>query len=191
MSLAVTSSITWWFLRPLIAANMPRIMRASLLAHAICVIVDGSTPWVPLTVRTGLPSLDWLTLSTTPVWATLASSVHVTVRPIRPTEWSSERFVAIAALAVARLVTCSSVENDAIWPMKSWSCMGFMGSWCWSWATNSLRNWSLPSSALRPPAACVDGAGEPVPLMEERAMGSRGVGGGGLGEDVDEQAVGQ
>src|SRR5687767_6496891 len=31
MSLAVTSSITWWFLRPLIAANMPRIMVQSLL----------------------------------------------------------------------------------------------------------------------------------------------------------------
>jgi hypothetical protein len=30
MSLAVTSSITWWFLRPLIAANMPRIMVRSL-----------------------------------------------------------------------------------------------------------------------------------------------------------------
>src|SRR3954453_16919095 len=30
MSLAVTSSITWWFFRPLIAANMPRIMRASV-----------------------------------------------------------------------------------------------------------------------------------------------------------------
>src|SRR2546423_654547 len=26
MSLAVTSSITWWFFRPLMAANMPRIM---------------------------------------------------------------------------------------------------------------------------------------------------------------------
>src|SRR5215218_10595947 len=31
MSFAVTSSITWWFLSPLIAENMPRIMRASLL----------------------------------------------------------------------------------------------------------------------------------------------------------------
>src|ERR1044071_692920 len=29
MSLAVTSSITWWFLRPLMAANMPRIIGAS------------------------------------------------------------------------------------------------------------------------------------------------------------------
>src|ERR1700755_513206 len=29
MSLAVTSSITWWFLRPLMAANIPRIMGAS------------------------------------------------------------------------------------------------------------------------------------------------------------------
>jgi len=33
MSLAVTSSIIWWTLRPLIAANIPRIMGiASLLA---------------------------------------------------------------------------------------------------------------------------------------------------------------
>ena len=39
MSFAVTSSITWWFLSPLIAENMPRIMRTSLLAHAICVMV--------------------------------------------------------------------------------------------------------------------------------------------------------
>src|SRR4051812_20314964 len=29
MSLAVTSSMTWWCLRPLMAANMPRIMRGS------------------------------------------------------------------------------------------------------------------------------------------------------------------
>src|SRR5919112_4181849 len=33
MSLAVTSIMTWWFLRPLIAANMPRIMRGSFLSR--------------------------------------------------------------------------------------------------------------------------------------------------------------
>ena len=55
---------------------------------------------------------------------------------------------AIASLALAMFVTCSSVENDAIWPMKSESCIGFIGSWCCSWATKSLRNWSLPSSAF-------------------------------------------
>src|SRR5687768_7243164 len=38
MSLAVASSMTWWFLRPLIAANMPRIMRGS----APCSWVAGS-----------------------------------------------------------------------------------------------------------------------------------------------------
>ena len=65
----------------------------------------------------------------------------------------------MASLAFAMLVTCSSVENEAIWPMKSWSCIGFMGSWCWSWATNSLRNSSLPSSAFLPPAAWVVAAG--------------------------------
>ena len=56
-------------------------------------------------------------------------------------------------------VICSSVENDAIWPMKSESCIGFIGSWCCSWATNSLRNWSLPSSAFFPLAAWVAAGG--------------------------------
>jgi hypothetical protein len=31
MSFAVTSSIVWWFFRPLMAANMLRIIGASLL----------------------------------------------------------------------------------------------------------------------------------------------------------------
>src|SRR5688572_22872586 len=32
--------------------------------------------------------------------------------------------------------------------MNSLSFMGFIGSWCCSWATKSLRNWSLPSEPL-------------------------------------------
>src|SRR5919204_4236182 len=35
MSLAVTSSIIWWTLRPLIAANMPRIMGIASLPAAV------------------------------------------------------------------------------------------------------------------------------------------------------------
>ncbi len=51
------------------------------------------------------------------------------------------------------------MENEAIWPMKSESCIGFIGSWCCSWATNSFRNWSLPMAEFWPLADCVAAVG--------------------------------
>src|SRR5215208_5779282 len=108
---------------------------------------------------------------------------------MRPTDWLRLRFAAIASLAFARFVTCSSVENEAIWPMNSPSSMGFMGSWCCSWATKSLRNWSLPSSAFFPPVAWVPGSGVPVEVIEVASMSAFGF--WDLGEDVDVQAVGE
>src|SRR4051812_999179 len=41
MSLEVTSSITWWVLRPLMAANMPRIIGASTPSSRLSDLRDG------------------------------------------------------------------------------------------------------------------------------------------------------
>src|ERR1044072_4651530 len=96
-------------------------------------MVEGSIPSVPATVRDGLPSVT-VTFSTVPVWGTSSASMYVTVRPIRLTALLDERFVAIDWFAAAMLVICSSCEKDAIWPIMSWSSMGFIGSWWDSWA---------------------------------------------------------
>src|SRR3954454_12577074 len=58
------------------------------------------------------------------------------------------RLAATVWFATAMLVICSSVENDAIWPIMSESFIGFMGSWCWGWATKSLRKSSFPIAPL-------------------------------------------
>ena len=65
---------------------------------------------------------------------------------MRLTALLEDRLVAIDWFAAAMLVICSSCEKDAIWPIMSWSSMGFIGSWWDSWATKSLRKSSLPSS---------------------------------------------
>src|SRR5918996_5629845 len=96
--------------------------------------------------------------------------------------------VALRSLATARLVTCSSVENDAIWAMNSLSFMGFIGSWCWSWATKSLRNWSLPSEPLSTffgRSSTLIGA---VGFVEMLGISLTGV---GSGEHVNQQPTGE
>src|SRR6478735_443578 len=55
---------------------------------------------------------------------------------------------ACCCVAATRFVICSSDENCAIWPMKSLSSMGFIGSWCWSWVTRSFRKSSFPRMAF-------------------------------------------
>src|SRR6476469_7399969 len=52
---------------------------------------------------------------------------------------------ACCCVAATRFVICSSDENCAIWPMKSLSSIGFIGSWCCSCVTSSFRKSSLPS----------------------------------------------
>src|SRR3954468_22552668 len=49
------------------------------------------------------------------------------------------RPAATCVLAAAMLEICSSVENDAIWPIIAPLSMGWDGSWCCIWATKSLR----------------------------------------------------
>src|SRR3954468_19971463 len=65
---------------------------------------------------------------------------------MRLTALLEDRFVAIDWFAAAMLVICSHWEKERICPIMSWSSMGFIGSWCDSWATKSLRKSSLPSS---------------------------------------------
>src|SRR5919197_624215 len=67
--------------------------------------------------------------------------------------------------------------------------MGLDGSWCWSWATNSLRKSSLPSSPLLPVAAWVLGSGAPEEMGGVTDMAL--VRWSGSGEHVDEQAAGK
>src|SRR3954468_12946107 len=81
----------------------------------------------------------------------------------------------------ARFVICSSDENCAIWPMKSFSSMGFIGSWCCSWVTSSFRKSSLPSV---PPLVCVAASAAAVePVVAETVLMSSP-----LGEDVQPRA---
>src|SRR3954451_24405930 len=50
---------------------------------------------------------------------------------------------ALADVEVARLLSCSTVENCAICAVHCELSCGDDGSWCWSWATRSLRKVSL------------------------------------------------
>src|SRR5690349_17109891 len=63
---------------------------------------------------------------------------------------------------------CSSEENCAIWPMKSWSCIGLMGSWCCSCVIIRFRKSSLPridfGFVAAAAAVVVDGVVPPVPV---------------------------
>src|SRR6478735_6164577 len=99
------------------------------------------------------------------------------------TDWLTWPANAICVKPWAMFVVCSSDENCAIWPMKSWLFMGFDGSWFWSWTARSFRNESLPST----PLGFVGGA-ELVPpvlpvaevdwmLMRARPLGRRRAGG--------------
>src|SRR5919197_593857 len=148
-------------------------------------MVEGSTPAVPATVRDGLPSVT-VTLSTVPVCETSCASTQVTVRPIRLTALLDDRFAAIVWFATAMLVICSSVENDAICHNMAAQFMGFIGSWCWSWATKSLRKSSFPIAPLTASFGSISsvvrilGVSVLIVLM-----------GGGSGEDVHEQPTGQ
>ncbi len=90
-------------------------------------MVAGSMPSTPATVRDGEPPAV-VTFSTTPVWERSFSSVYVTVRPMRLIALVDERLEATVWFAAAMFVICSSVENDAIWPIMSLSCIGFIGS---------------------------------------------------------------
>src|SRR5919108_257777 len=145
-------------------------------------MVAGSTPSMPATVRDGLPSVV-VTFSTLPVWIWSDSSVYVTVRPMRPIAFVDVSEAAIFSLAAARLETCSRVEKDAIWPMNSLSFIGFIGSWCWSCATNSFRKSSLPSSPLLASFGFIS-AGVRILVSVLIVLMS---GGRGSGEHVDEQ----
>src|SRR4051795_977884 len=90
---------------------------------------------------------------------------------------------AIVWLADATFVICSSVENEAIWPMNSPSAIGFIGSWCCSWATKSLRKSSLPSDFCL--VAWLPAVGVPAPAIGVVVMV------GASGQDVHEDAVGE
>src|SRR3954471_23591973 len=108
------------------------------------------------------------------------------MRPIAPVD---DRLLAIVWFAAAMLVICSSVENDAIWPIMSLSCIGFIGSWCWSWATMSFRKSSLPSV---PPVLRENSVGVGVGVVELIDVVSViREWGRGSGEDVHEQPAGQ
>src|SRR6478672_8869270 len=106
---------------------------------------------------------------------------------------------ACCCVAATRFVICSSDENCAIWPMKSLSSMGFIGSWCWSWVTRSFRKSSFPRMAFGfvPAAAAprapdvvgvteliVPSSGEHVDLRPERDEVQ-------LGRDVDDVLLGR
>src|SRR2546423_4670586 len=56
--------------------------------------------------------------------------------------------LALLAVVVARLVSCSTVENCAICAVHCELSCGDDGSWCCSCATRSLRNASLSSDAM-------------------------------------------
>src|SRR3954452_21215890 len=90
MSFAVTSSIVWCCFRPLIAANIPRIMGNRLLGsappdQATSVMDVGLMPVWPATVRVDAPLALVATFWTTPDWLMPSVPVYVTVRPIRLT----------------------------------------------------------------------------------------------------------
>src|SRR4051794_18193941 len=81
------------------------------------------------------------------------------------------------------LVSCSTVENWAIWDMNSELSVGFVGSCIFSWATRIFRNVSL-SSAL---AFLLSSATPVVPLVPVIVIGSAMA----LGADVDERPGGE
>src|SRR3954452_11456306 len=65
---------------------------------------------------------------------------------MRLTAWLTEAAFAASVLFLARFVSCSTVENCAIWAVHCELSLGCIGCWCCSCATSSLRNVSLSSA---------------------------------------------
>ena len=110
MSLAVTSSITWCCLRPLIAANMPRIMRASApSASAAGQATCGDGRGVDSGVAgdgqlVGCRPWKWRRVSTVPVLVAVGVDVGDRSRPIRLTSWPRSSTMAAILVFVDRHV---------------------------------------------------------------------------------------
>ena len=83
---------------------------------------------------------------TAPVTFLPSASSAVTTLPIIPLASVSCCACSSDPIAVFSEVSWSSELNWAIWAMNAWSSIGFMGSWCCSWAISSFMNSSLPSS---------------------------------------------